>query len=59
MFVKDLRYWQRKAVRERECIQELEEKIPTLQEDRQIEAHRAYLDSIRKSYRRSKDAMRR
>jgi len=41
-------YWGRKLGRLRDCVQELEAKIPTLTDQRQIDAHQSYLESVKR-----------
>lgn len=51
-------YWARKLNREREAIEELKAKIPTLTEPRQIEAHELYLESVKRTLKIDEDRYR-
>ena len=42
-------YWAHKLNREREAIEELTEKIKTLTDQRQIEAHELYRESVKRA----------
>jgi len=42
-------YWARILNRKRDCIVELQQKIPTLTEPRQIEAHQLYLECVKRA----------
>jgi hypothetical protein len=45
----DEEYWARKLARERESISELEAKLGTLTEERQILAHESYLSCVKRA----------
>lgn len=51
-------YWARKLNREREAIEEIETKIPTLTELREIEAHTLYLESVKRTLKIDEDRYR-
>jgi hypothetical protein len=45
----DENYWAYKLTRQRDAIAELEEKIPGLTEQRQIDAHKSYLEAVKRT----------